>query len=607
MNLTMRPAAPRFLSGLALAACALAFLAVPRLATAQEDISISASASRNKVPPGSGFLFTVTVEASGAKRIPDPGQPDFGPIQTLGKSTSQSMAISGLSMKISRTITYQLVAPDEGAYTIPPISVKYNGKTYSTKPVTITVDGSAPAPPSSGRNRKGVFQNPPGAMDPFGNQRHTKSAEDDLFVTMEVDRTKLWLGQQAVATFSFWRAVDLWEKPGYRKPKFEGFWVEELLHANGDAEKTTLETRNGRKYALSRIRYAIVPLTPGKLTVDPAVLTASVDPWSRRRKLITRPVDITVSPLPDEGAPKEFSGMVVSNPEISLTSSSPSVKLNDSLFLTFTVLGNGYLKPATPPAAPKGDWFDAYDPKISDELIKTGDRLVTKRTVEYPVIARKEGVWALPPLATSWFDPQTGKYERYSASAGQVTVTGGAAAPQQALPRSTIEPGAVTARYIKPDIAALPDMGTPPHRRQWIWGVIVAPAPLLLLAWVYRRRRERLGENSALARSMAAATTARQRLDHAAGIAEPEMFFAELDQAARGYLADKWNIPAPSVTREAVAERLGEMDNGVAQDFDELFSAVEMARYARPAPERMKLLLEKTRGLVKTMEIEGRK
>ena len=585
----------------------MAFLAVAGLASAQEDISISASTSSKKVPPGSGFLFTITVEASGVKRIPDPGQPDFGPIQTLGKSTSQSMAISGFSMKISRTVTYQLVAPDEGEYTIPPVSITYDGKTYSTKPVTIIVDNSAPTPPSSGINRGSILQNPLGAMGPSGNQRQTESSEEEMFVTMEVDNTKLWLGQQAVATFSFWRAVDLWEKPGYRKPKFEGFWVEELLHADGAAEKTTLETRNGRKYALSRIRYAIVPLSPGKLTVDPAVLTASVDPWSRGRKLITRPVDISVSSLPTEGAPAEFSGMVVSNPKISLTASPSSVKLNDSLFLTFTVEGNGYLKPATAPAAPKGDWFDAYEPKISDEVIKTGDRLLTNRTVEYPFIARKEGVWALPPLTTAWFDPVTGKYERYSSSPGQITVTGGPTAGQQAITRSTIAPRAGTARYIKPDYATLPDMGSPPHRRQWIWAMIAAPAPLLLLAWAYRRRRDRLSANTALARSLAAATTARQRLDHAEAMVEPDIFFAELDQAARGYLADKWNIPAPAVTRKTVAERLGKSDNGVAQEFDDLLSALEMARYARPAPEQMKLLLEKTRGLVKTMEKEERK
>ncbi|MDH5478926.1 MAG: hypothetical protein OEY50_11385, partial [Nitrospinota bacterium] len=75
------------------------------------------------------------------------------------------------------------------------------------------------------------------------------------------------------------------------------------------------------------------------------------------------------------------------------------------------------------------------------------------------------------------------------------------------------------------------------------------------------------------------------------------------DQTARGYLADKWNVPAPSVTMDLLAERLANFPT-LAQGFGELLSSVEMARYARPAPERMKLLLEKARELVAAMEKE---
>jgi len=584
-----------------MAICAWLILLQPGQALAQEEISISAFASQATVPPGSGFLFTITIEASGARRLPDPEEPDFGDIQVLGKSTGQSMSISGLSMKISRTITYQLVAPEQGEHTIPPISITYNGNKYSSKPVTIKVDSSATAPQAN--RRGGGYQNPFGGMDPFPGQRSREVSRKDMFVTMEVDKARLWLGQQAVATFSFWRAVDLWEKPGYQKPKFEGFWVEELLNEDGNAEKTTLETLNDRKYAVSRIRYAIIPLAPGTLTVDPAVITASVDPWSRNLKLVTQPVDVVVSSLPTQGAPDDFSGMVVSSPRISLKASPSSVKMNNSLFLTFTIEGEGYLKPTQPPRRPKGDWFEAYDPKVSDELIKTGGSLTTRRIVEYPLIARREGQWTLPAFAFSWFDPETGRYERYSASPGEVAVTAGLAAPAQATPRSVVEPMADAARYIKPDMSALPDHGAHPHRQWWIWGVIASPWPMMLLAWAYRRRKERLGADTALFRATHAAQTARRRMDRASAMDDPEMFFAELDQTARGYLADKWNVPAPSVTMDLLAERLANFPT-LAQGFGELLSSVEMARYARPAPERMKLLLEKARELVAAMEKE---
>jgi hypothetical protein len=298
--------------GLLVALALLGLILAPALALAGGDIKITASASAQSLPPGAAFQFIVTVEASGLTSLPEPAKPDFGAMEVLGQSSSQSVSIVNMSMKISRNITYQLIAPDEGKYTIPPVTVVYDGQTYRSSPVAITVDPAAEPPASASRGRRGGFLADPFSSAP-GFAPRARTEEDDLFVTMEVDKEKPWLHEQTVATFSFWRAVDLWSQPNYQKPRFEGFWVEEMLYAAGKADKTTMETKGQKKYAVTRVRYALIPLSPGKLTIDPASITFSVDPWSGSRKLLTKPVEIIVSSLPDEGKPAEFGGMVITS------------------------------------------------------------------------------------------------------------------------------------------------------------------------------------------------------------------------------------------------------------------------------------------------------
>ncbi|MDH4184314.1 MAG: BatD family protein, partial [Nitrospinota bacterium] len=531
----------------------------------------------------------------------EPAKPDFGAMKAVGQSSSQSVSIVNMSMKISKTITYQLIAPDEGEHTILPVTVVYDGQTYRSGPVTITVDPSAqpPAAGPSGR-RGGLFADPFGAAPAF--QPRARADEEDLFVTMEVDKEKLWLHEQAVATFSFWRAVDLWSQPNYQKPRFEGFWVEEMLYSSGKADTTTMEIRNQKKYAVTRIRYAIIPLSPGRLTIDPAFVTISIDPWSGARKLLTKPVEVTVSPLPEKGKPAEFGGMVIAKPKVLLRTSSSALKVNDSLALTLTIKGDGYLKPAAAPTGPRADWFEAFDPKLTDDMEKTGPRLQATRIVEYPLIARKEGTWEPPPIVVAWFDPDLGIYEQQTLTAGQINVAKGAAMTTTPAPAAGIGQAPQAARYIKPDRDALGDFGAARPQGPWPWLILASPGPLLGLAWWIRRKRDRLSSNLALSRRINAARNARARLNEAKTADDADKFFAALDLAVRGYLADMWDLTAPAITRETAVARLQPMDAPLAQGFDRLFSAVEMARYARPGQESMKKLADDAQSLIDTME-----
>ncbi|MDH4184803.1 MAG: BatD family protein, partial [Nitrospinota bacterium] len=97
-----------------LALAPVCLLLAPGRAFAASDIKVSAAASAQTVPPGALFQYTVTVEGAGLTSLPEPTKPDFGAMKAVGQSSSQSVSIVNMSMKISKTITYQLIAPDEG-------------------------------------------------------------------------------------------------------------------------------------------------------------------------------------------------------------------------------------------------------------------------------------------------------------------------------------------------------------------------------------------------------------------------------------------------------------------------------------------------------------
>jgi len=279
--------------------------------------------------------------------------------------------------------------------------------------------------------------------------------------------------------------------------------------------------------------------------------------------------------------------------------------VDESVSVTLEVEGEGYLKPSSAPPALKGDWFDSFEPNVTDEVDKRGGVLISKRKVEFPIIPRKPGDWVIEPFNVSWFDPVLGKYNSYITAPVTIKVSPGAARmTPRSGPRKDLGQVKETIRYIKPDKQSLPEAGRLPTSQMWFWIIVLLPIPLAAGAWMYARKRDKLESDTGLQRALAAAKNAEARLAQAEKLEDPAAFAAALDQAARGYLADKWNMPAPSVTRETVIQKLdGHTD--LAEGFSDLFEMVEMARYAKMDPERMSGSLQKARELIRTMERRG--
>jgi hypothetical protein len=253
-----------------------------------------------------------------------------------------------------------------------------------------------------------------------------------------------------------------------------------------------------------------------------------------------------------------------------------SMRQNGSVTLIVTITGDGYLKPADPPVIPTIAAFELFEPKVTDKLDKTSGRMASTRTIEIPMIAKKEGRHTIPPIPISWFNPETDTYTTMETAPVTVNVLKGVDTGSITTPQAVTGNGAQI-RYIKPDADALADYQTPPHRTVWFWGVVVAPLLLLPLVGMVARRRQRSGADRKTVRRDNALKSARVKLAEArSAVDNPAQFFAALDLAIRGYLADRWDESAPTVTRDLVATRLGEEGREILA----LFELVEQGRYA---------------------------
>ncbi|MBI4664930.1 MAG: protein BatD [Nitrospinae bacterium] len=566
-------------------------------------LDVTASANPSTLPPGETFQLTVTVEGSGIKSLPEPVLPQLKDFEILGKAGSQEVKIVNLQMKVSRTVVYTIRAPKEGTFQIPPATVEYDGKKYSANPVAVIVDPKAPP----AENRAMSQKDPLDFQKLFNKSifpgRQKDIEKDDLFITMEVDKKEAVPYQQVIATFSFYRATELWEQPQYIKPDFKGFWVEELPFAAGEKEQNVKEVFNGKPYRVTRLRYALIPITTGKHVIEPAKVYLSLDPWSDRMKLTTSPVSINIKPLPKKGEPAGFTNMV-GKYEINSMVEPATAPVNGSLVFRVMVNGEGYLKPVTPPAFPQTPGFEAFEPKTMDSLDKTGGRIVSKRIIEYPLVPRDEGEKTLPAIKLAWFDPSAGKYVEKETAPIKVTITRSTGGPSQiGAGEQAIARARQGMRYIKPDMVTLENYSSPFYKQAWFWLILVLPIPSFFTGLYLIKRRERILSDEGLTRFTYAGKIARKKLDEAEKKKDQKEFYAALDMALRGYLADRWNLTAPSITKELLGEKLTGAGEDTLAEFEELFESIEMARYAPAFPEeRRGGDMAKTRRLVGAME-----
>lgn len=551
--------------------------------------------------------FNVTFIIEGESKPSDfswePGN-DFqllwGPQQ--GRSTSVQMINGKTTKSVQSTYSYVLRPVNAGKFTIARASAKVKGKEIFSEPVTIEVVASGSSSGSSGAGSAGSAQSGQQA------QRQSQSGivqDDDIFLTMELSRSNVVVGEPVTATIKLYQRVNVAGFESAEFPTFNGFWSQEL-EAPVNIEFAR-ETYGGQIYNSALLRkFVLIPQQQGQVRIDPAELVCLVnvrvssggasifdgffdDYRTVRKKVSSKPVTVNVSPLPS-GAPSSFAGGV-GEFRISAELSKDTLRTHEAASLLVTVSGKGNVSLLEAPKISFPPDMEVYDTKVSEKIDKGG--LSGSKYYEYPFIPRSHGDFVIEPLKYSYYDVNQKKYVTLetppipiSVERGNETDAGGVVV-SGAVQKDVRNLGS-DIRFINTKAAGLSSKGEFFLGSALFWIIICMLVAASAACWaalrhIAARRADVVGTKNRKATKMAlkrlqlAGTFLKQNLYTA--------FYEELHKALLGFISDKLNMPVSELSRERISDSLkdGNVNEGLIETFIGILDACEFARYAPDA------------------------
>lgn len=359
------------------------------------------------------FFVTFKFKVAGGSEEP---YISFNPIgaSVLGKRSAgvsiSTMIVNGkLTTSKELEVVYELLAEKSGTVILKEIRVESNGKVYNVKDTRFNV-----------------------VSEP------KKIAE--VFLEVEASKSKVYLGEGIDVNYYLYfkriaGANDVKEFPKLNK------FIKRFHHL-----KSPVETVQYKGQVLRRILAYSARLYPektGRLVLDPMKISVQVVEdlfgsfgfGSQRYKNIdvaSPIVEIEVVPLPTEGVPKSFTGLVGEH-EFNLQISRNKFLVNEPIELKLEVKGKGAVENMDAPLIYSHKDLEQFDTK--SEITEMGHQ-AAKKIFDYTLLAR--GPFKIPgaELLLAYFDPSTGRYVEKKIPIPELEVGGG-----RAQPTETTHPG----------------------------------------------------------------------------------------------------------------------------------------------------------------------
>ncbi len=484
----------------------------------------------------------------------------------LGPQTSTSFVmVNGNSESHSeRSFIYNLFPNKIGKFQIPPISATIAGQVYTTKPIDVEVfESPAQAQASSGASDQ--------------NQAPSAgSLKDKILIMVAVDKTNVFLNERVPLSIKL-----LVNGVPVRDIQFPQFDKTGIVVDDFEKPQQGSQVVNGTSYDTVEFKTNIYPSHLGDLTFGPVQIQGNIvyktgqnnpfgqdngffggdvfnnffDSYASRPVTITsQPIQLHVSPLPQENRPPDFTG-AIGQFDFQAGVSPLQVKAGDPLTLKMELKGSGNFKSLKMPVF-QAPGFKSYELQIKD----AGGG----KTAEQVIIPALASIKEVPALHFSYFDPSIRDYKTITQGPFDILVT--APGPDQefkAIGFADVsrEPSILLANQFSfgkmfNDIREfLKKLG----RSIWFWtglGFIVVAGVSYFL---WRRFQDRLENDPAFARNLRAVREARQALlpaEEYISTGKSKDLYALLSKVLRDYLANKWHQTSAALSVGEISGRL---------------------------------------------------
>ena len=533
--------------------------------------------------------FVLNVEVTGTQRTDsDPELPVMGSFaRYLGASSSTNMQMINGVTTISLIVQYRYQAVEEGTFDIGPVKVSAGGQALETEPVTLTVFASRSPPPGPA----------PPPEDPSG------VSPEDLFVLAEVSKRRVYENEPVLVQYRLYTRVNVTSYSVAQAGGNEGFWVEDIPQVQNPQVEQVV--RDGVQYATAVLKQAVLfPTGPGTRTVEPLSVEARVRVQRRTRDpfedffnrsslfgsveptvVASEPVELEVLPLPAAGRPQSFSGLV-GRLDVTASIDRADVETNQALTLSVTVSGEGNLRGLAAPDMDFSRDFEVFPPDVSESIDRGGARITGTKVYDYVLIPRSPGEKTISSIELGYFDPESGRYATAATEPLSLEVTGDAMVVAPGL-RAGVETLRDDIRFIRIDPPRFGVADTSIFEAPGFWVVTLLPLMAMIGALGLRWHQDRLAGDVAYARGRRAGRVARKRLARAQSLmagGDARDFYAEVERALRGFLADKLNVAEAGFMSDGAESEL--LRRGVSPDavgeYLDCLGVCDRARFAPP-------------------------
>ena len=573
----------------------------------------------DKTELGLNQQFTLHVELSGkdVNRASNPALPNMEAFAAfLGSGSSQNIQYVNGKMSASKTISYHFQTIAAGTFEIGPITVKAGNKEYKTNPIRIQVQKTSSSRPSKQRNAA---------------RQGTGPAESDLFLRAEVNKKRVYQNEPVIVTYKIYTRLSVTSVGFAKIPTTAGFWAEDFMQGQQQPTTSTV-ILEGKQYTMAAVRkMGLFPMSAGQKTIEPLVVNCDVrvsrqsrdrfdsffnDPFFGRtvkKTIQSKPIKIEVLALPEEGKPKDFSG-VVGQFSMSGSLDKSRIKANEAITYKVKIAGAGNIRTLPVPKLVFPSDFEVYPPKSSENIQRTGFKVTGSKTYEYVLVPRNPGIYHIKPVRLSYFDPLSRTYKTVSTKDFTVDVGKGDdtfVVTHSGLSKEEVKLLGQDIRFIKTEMTAFRKGGGKSGRSLFLLFVLFAPLLCLVSAVFYRRHLNRLMGDEAYARQRIATRSARKHFSSARSmlkLSSQKAFYAGVGKALMGFVGNKLNVSEAGMIAEDVRRQL--LKRGAKEtSVNDYFGCLEICDLKRFSPaesseDEMKALLQRAENVLSRLDKE---
>jgi hypothetical protein len=517
------------------------FLVVTGLSNAYADVSVSLTLDRQEATISDSIRMVVAV--SGARRCDAPpvidGLDRFR--VTQGGSSSRVEIING-TIRSGVDYTYYLTPSQTGTFQVGPARIQVDGEVFQSKAARLTVGKSASS---------------------------ASPARGPIYLTAALSSKKAYIEEQVLYTLRLYLRTRV-SNISLQLPEQDHLTFQQL-----DKPREYQGVLDGHTCQIVEATYAIMGLKEGDHVIQPARMDMTSygsgqesrrglfdDPFFRTGRPVSvssEPLELKIVPLPVQGKPKNFSGLVGSF-TIASELAPPKVRAGESATLTVQVSGRGNVHRIPDLKMPSIDSIKIYADQPVFAAAHDLNGLAGAKTMKWAIVPELPGDYHIPPLSISFFDPKAGDYQVLKSPAHSLAVIPGKGKMIMVKAEGEKEEG--TQRLEKEEIREIGHDILPLHAsfkdletRSWarngglfLWALLLLPPFVYASTFVGWRVNQRSLQILPAQRAKRAARHLIRECRHCGGT-DPE----RLSRMVRDYFNDRFGLTLASLTPEDAA------------------------------------------------------